>query len=671
MAGFKKVSFKRHLRVSAKFLLAFLLISSFQNCGQPFEANEQVLSMSSMGETSRLCEISNGQGQLNVLSQCEVVTCNAGYFPDKNLNTCVEERTSCSVANGMGFKFWQGTSWSSCQIQSCDNGFHNEENSCVSNVRNCSGTGAQNTQTWNGTSWGACTVSQCAAGSHMENNSCVSNIQSCSVAMGEGQRSWNGSAWNTCQAISCHSGSRLEGSTCVPENDNRSCNVNGKVGTQGLNSGVWSSCRVCDTDAYTSFRGICFDNPTFVKNYASFLPGCWSNGLLTCPVPVHSGFISVPSRYSIKPSESVTFSVFYMGSSSVSLSASHVQVSGPGSTGCTKSVSGSGSSVRTVTLSGCQGPGAVAISILSGSSTGLSGEVLSSFGPSSDVIVTSNLASVSYSLKTDGTYPGSRGNQIPYEMHYPANYASLSNIPIIVWVHGGGWTGGSAEIDRPLAQYFAELGFLVFNINYTLAPPSGVAFPNISLPATPYAVGPNDVKAFIDYLKANVHIMNGDTSKISIAGSSAGGHLALHQATRPDNSTQFRCVISVAGPSHLTPYKDIVNYPVTRAIMLNVFGDSTSFLNNSSPVYNASHFKGARLGVFHQLQDNLVPISHALELVTAIKKVKPATEVTLNYANETNPNPWINPTIAQVTHVYNTDPSSLEVLKHFVHTQCR
>jgi hypothetical protein len=34
-----------------------------------------------------------------------------------------------------------------------------------------------------------------------------------------------------------------------------------------------------------------------------------------------------------------------------------------GSAGCSKSVSGSGSATRTVTLSGCQGPGAVSISI--------------------------------------------------------------------------------------------------------------------------------------------------------------------------------------------------------------------------------------------------------------------------------------------------------------------
>ncbi len=623
MAEKKKRSFKKIFQV----IFFFLLIFSFQNCSQPFEVNEQMLNISSTAASSDACTIANGQGRMNSLSLCEVVT--------------------------------------------CDLGFHAENNACVSNVRNCSGTGVNNTQSWNGSSWGACVTSQCSADSHLENNSCQSNERTCSTTQGNGIQSWSNGAWGACSVPQPSSPGNSDGGAVVPEYDNRSCTVNGKVGTQGLNSGVWSACRTCDADAYTSFRGVCFDNPTFAKNYASFLPGCWSNGLLTCPVSVHSGFISVPSRHQIRPSESVTFNVFYMGSANVTLSANQVQVSGPGAVGCTKSVSGTGSATRTVTLSGCQGPGAVSISISAGSSTGISGGSLAAFGPSPDVIVMPTLPSVSYSLKTDGTYPGANGNQIPFEMHYPANFASLANIPIIVWIHGGGWTGGTAEIDRPLAQLFAELGFLVFNINYTLAPPSGVAFPGFSLPATPYSVGPNDVKAFINYLKTNVYLMNGDTSKISIAGSSAGAHLALHQATRPDNSTQFRCVISAAGPTLLTAYKDSANYPITRAILLNVFGDNVSVLNSNSPAFNVANFKGTSLGIFHQLQDNLVPISQALELVSAIKKIKPATPVTLNYANETNPNSWINPTINQITHIYSGEPSSFEALKYYVHTQCR
>lgn len=709
MARNQNKAFKNFL----KFSIFTALIFSFQNCGQPFEINEQVLDLTSLNSTSEACVIANGQGVINALSKCEVVSCDADFFLDKNSNSCLSAQATCAVSNGQGVKAWQQGTWGACQVQSCNAGFHLENKSCVSNVRNCSGSGVNNTQTWNGSSWGTCLVSQCAAGTHLENGVCVANTRACTVAQGLGQQAWNGSSWNSCQAVSCGSGyhlennscqsnqrscasaqgsgiqswvnnswgacvisqcatgSVLEGGACVPEYDNRSCTVNGKAGTQGLNAGVWTSCRVCEADAYTSFRGICFDNPTFAKNYASFLPGCWSNGLLTCPVPVHSGFISVPSRYAVKPSESVSFSVFYMGSANVSLSANHVQVSGPGSAGCMKSVSGSGAATRTVTLSGCQGPGAVSISIGAGSSTGLSGGVLPAFGPSPDVIVTPTVSSVPFNLRTDLTYPGANGNQIPFEMHYPANYTSLSNIPIIVWIHGGGWANGTAQLDRPLAQLFAELGFLVFNIDYTLAPPSGVAFPNFSLPATPYTVGPNDVKAFISYLKANAHLMNGDTSKISIAGASAGAHLALHQATRPDNTTQFRCVISVAGPTMLNAFRDSANYPVTRAIALNVFGDNASFVNNSSPAFNAAYFKGTNLGIFHQLQDNLVPISQSLELVSALKKVKSTTALTLNYANEANPQPWIKPTSNQITHVYNWEPVSFEAIKFFVHSQCR
>ena len=712
MNFFKKLSLKRTTKISANAFAIFALVSLFQNCGQPFQAQQEFLDLGSLGADAKACDIVNGKGFINALSQCEVATCDNGFFVDKNSNSCASNQTTCAIPNGTGIKSWINNTWGACQIQKCNAGFHSENNSCVSNVRGCSGSGLYNTQTWNGSAWGACTTSQCAAGTHKENNSCVSDIQICSISQGSGQRVWNGSAWNSCEAVSCVSGyhiennlcqnnlkscstaqgsgtqtwngawgscqitqcpagSQLEGGTCVSVTANRACTVNGRTGSQGFNDGAWSSCQACSADAYTSFRGACHDNPGFARTYASFLPGCWSQGLVTCTVPLQNAYISVPSKYSIRPSESVSFQITYSGSVAIHLTASQVQTSGPGSAGCTKSVSGSGNVSRTVTLSGCSGRGAVAISISAGSATSSTNAVMPAFGPSPDVIVMPSSNSVAYSLVTTGTYPGANGNQIYYEMHHPSNYQSLSNIPILVWIHGGSWSGGSAEMDRHVAKLFAEIGFLVFNINYTLAPMQpGAPYPNVPIAPVPYSAGPNDIKAFINYLKDNVHIMNGDTAKVSIAGMSAGGHLALHQATRPDNTMQFRCAINVSGPTSLIHFTETLNYPISRAILYNVFGNTPNALNANSPVYNIGSLKADKVGIFHQLRDNLVPIGQALELATAIKKSKPSVPLTINYADESNP-PWVNPDMAQLTHVYSADPLALEALKHFVDSQCR
>ena len=42
--------------------------------------------------------------------------------------------------------------------------------------------------------------------------------------------------------------------------------------------------------------------------------------------------------------------------------------------------------------------------------------------------------------------------------------------PILVYFHGGGWISGSPQTHRKICHRFAEAGFLVFNVDYALAP---------------------------------------------------------------------------------------------------------------------------------------------------------------------------------------------------------
>ena len=42
--------------------------------------------------------------------------------------------------------------------------------------------------------------------------------------------------------------------------------------------------------------------------------------------------------------------------------------------------------------------------------------------------------------------------------------------PVLVYLHGGGWICGSPTTHRKLGYRFAEAGYLVFNVDYRLAP---------------------------------------------------------------------------------------------------------------------------------------------------------------------------------------------------------
>ena len=115
------------------------------------------------------------------------------------------------------------------------------------------------------------------------------------------------------------------------------------------------------------------------------------------------------------------------------------------------------------------------------------------------------------------------------------------------------------------------------------------------------------------------------------------------------NTLNFNCVISMAGPTTLT--KTYVNYPVTNYIITKVFGNNNSYLQSLSPSLTISSFKGNKLILIHQVQDNLVPIDQVLELMSQVKSLRPGLDVTLNLHNDTNSSPLLNPQPVEVTHV--------------------
>ena len=96
-------------------------------------------------------------------------------------------------------------------------------------------------------------------------------------------------------------------------------------------------------------------------------------------------------------------------------------------------------------------------------------------------------------------------------------------LPVIVWVHGGGWSIGSKELTADAFQLrYPRNGYALVSINYRL---SGQAI----FPAQIY-----DSKAAIRWIRANAAQYNLDPTRIGVWGSSAGGHLAALLGTSND-----------------------------------------------------------------------------------------------------------------------------------------
>lgn len=93
--------------------------------------------------------------------------------------------------------------------------------------------------------------------------------------------------------------------------------------------------------------------------------------------------------------------------------------------------------------------------------------------------------------------------------------------PVVIWIHGGGWSGGS-RFPAGVASPLLAQGFAVASVDYRLTSQAGQygSFP-VTFPAQIH-----DVKGAVRWLRANASTYRLDRSRFGAWGSSAGGHLS-------------------------------------------------------------------------------------------------------------------------------------------------
>lgn len=105
--------------------------------------------------------------------------------------------------------------------------------------------------------------------------------------------------------------------------------------------------------------------------------------------------------------------------------------------------------------------------------------------------------------------------------------------PVIVAIHGGGWQIGSPATYQHWGSHLAKNGYAVFAIGYRLSKPGAKSYPQAVY----------DVKAAIQYVRANAAELNVDPARIGLMGDSAGAHLAALAALAGDEpmfSSEYR-----------------------------------------------------------------------------------------------------------------------------------
>lgn len=117
---------------------------------------------------------------------------------------------------------------------------------------------------------------------------------------------------------------------------------------------------------------------------------------------------------------------------------------------------------------------------------------------------------------TDRSVPGPAGD-IPIRVYVPC--ASESALPVVIWTHGGGHVIGSINsYDSICRRLTMGSGAIVVSVEYRLAPEHKF----------PAAI--EDSFAVCEWVAKNAAEIGGDSSRLAVAGDSAGGNLAAASA---------------------------------------------------------------------------------------------------------------------------------------------
>src|SRR5713226_2558393 len=97
------------------------------------------------------------------------------------------------------------------------------------------------------------------------------------------------------------------------------------------------------------------------------------------------------------------------------------------------------------------------------------------------------------------------------DVYSPQN---AKNLPVVFWIHGGGWQGGDKTDVQIKPQAFMDKGFVFVSTNYRL------------LPSVDMATIVHDIAKSIRWVHDHIAEHGGDPNRLFIMGHSAGAQLA-------------------------------------------------------------------------------------------------------------------------------------------------
>jgi acetyl esterase/lipase len=208
---------------------------------------------------------------------------------------------------------------------------------------------------------------------------------------------------------------------------------------------------------------------------------------------------------------------------------------------------------------------------------------------------------------------------------YLPDQDDLAGAPVLLQVHGGGWTIGSKDQQGiPLMQHMAARGWVCVAINYRLAP------------RDPFPAHVIDVKRAIAWIRDHIADYGGNPDYIAITGGSAGGHLTALAALTPndpayqpgfedvDTTVQAAVphygVYDFAGVTGLRSAELLRDSFLVPRIIQKPWPEAREEFEAASPLLRVTP-EAPDFFVIHGVHDTLVPVAQARLFVEELRAV--------------------------------------------------
>jgi acetyl esterase/lipase len=253
-------------------------------------------------------------------------------------------------------------------------------------------------------------------------------------------------------------------------------------------------------------------------------------------------------------------------------------------------------------------------------------------------------------IQRDLVYKRVNGAVLTLDLYCPEKVSGP--LPVIVWIHGGGWRRGRKEQCPAVA--LVQDGYAVASIDYRLTS------------TAPFPAQIEDCKAAVRWLRANASTYHLDPDRIGVWGYSAGGHLAALLGTSGgvpelegdgDNmqySSQVQAVCDVAGPADLpamtnlgprriSAIEGLLGGPLEKDKAKAIVASPIHYISKNDPPFLIVHGEADRVVPVEQSQRfyeelrkagvnatlKILPVGHQAVQIDALKDAEVFFDATL------------------------------------------